>query len=179
MLILSFIILAVTLEVRLKIESLSGLTDLVVSMTKTRGGLRTFPNPLPWPSPCPPEDGQFWHLQPTHRRSAGQRESGVGDSGSQSQPGGSWDWHLHSCNKHCAKAEKRLMEHASISFCFIESWKPANFFYSDYIFVFYIIQLWYQMITVIGYKCLSTSVNSSATLDSKCLFGRLIIIYKQ
>ena len=40
MLILSFMILAVTLEVRLKMESLSGLTDLVVSMTNIRGGLR-------------------------------------------------------------------------------------------------------------------------------------------
>ena len=39
-LILSFMILSVTLVVRLKMESLSGLTDLVVSMTKVRGGLR-------------------------------------------------------------------------------------------------------------------------------------------
>ena len=55
MLILSFIILAVTLEVKLKMESLSGLTDLVVSMTKTKGGFLTLPAPLPWPSPCPPD----------------------------------------------------------------------------------------------------------------------------
>ena len=59
MLILSFMILDVTLDVKLKIESLSGLTDLVVSMTKTNGGLSTFPPFLPWPSPCPPDCGQF------------------------------------------------------------------------------------------------------------------------
>ena len=40
MLIRSFMILSVTLPVKLKMESLSGLTDLVVSMTKTSGGLR-------------------------------------------------------------------------------------------------------------------------------------------
>ena len=65
-LILSFMILSVTLVVRLKMESLSGLTDLVVSMTKTRGGLRTWPPALPPAWPCPPDWGQFWHLQPTH-----------------------------------------------------------------------------------------------------------------
>ena len=59
MLILSFIILAVTFAVRLKIESLSGLTDLVVSITKTRGGLITRLAFLPCPAFCPPEDGQF------------------------------------------------------------------------------------------------------------------------
>ena len=47
MLILSFMILAVTLVVKLKMESLSGLTDLVVSMTNTKGGLTTFPPALP------------------------------------------------------------------------------------------------------------------------------------
>ena len=51
MLILSFMILAVTLDVRLKMESLSGLTDLVVSMTNTKGGLTTLPPALPCPSP--------------------------------------------------------------------------------------------------------------------------------
>ena len=55
MLILSFIILEVTLEVKLKMESLSGLTDLVVSMTKTKGGFWTLSPPLPWPRPCPPD----------------------------------------------------------------------------------------------------------------------------
>ena len=65
-LILSFMILSVTLLVRLKIESLSGLTDLVVSMTNTRGGFNTLLESLPWPSPWPPDCGQFWHLQPTH-----------------------------------------------------------------------------------------------------------------
>lgn len=43
---LSFMILSVTFDVRLKMESLSGLTDLVVSITNTRGGLRTWPPPL-------------------------------------------------------------------------------------------------------------------------------------
>ena len=85
MLILSFMILPVTLDVKLKMESLSGLTDLVVSITKTRGGLRTFPSPA---SPVPPDWGQSWHLQPTHLKFPGQRESGTGASGSQSQPGG-------------------------------------------------------------------------------------------
>ena len=79
-------ILAVTLDVKLKIESLSGLTDLVVSITKTRGGLRTFPSPLA--SPVPPDRGQSWQLQPTHLKFPGQRESGEGASGSQSHPGG-------------------------------------------------------------------------------------------
>ena len=50
-LILSFMILSVTLLVRLKIESLSGLTDLVVSMTNTRGGFNTLLESLPWPWP--------------------------------------------------------------------------------------------------------------------------------
>ena len=72
MLILSFMILVVTLEVRLKMESLSGLTDLVVSMTNTSGGFLTLPS-LPCPSPCPPDSGQSWHLHPTHLRSAGHR----------------------------------------------------------------------------------------------------------
>ena len=44
---LSFMILSVTLMVRLKMESLSGLTDFVVSMTKMRGGLRTLLLSLP------------------------------------------------------------------------------------------------------------------------------------
>ena len=43
---LSFMILSVTFDVRLKMESLSGLTDLVVSITNTRGGLSTWPPPL-------------------------------------------------------------------------------------------------------------------------------------
>ena len=51
-LMLSFMILSVTLIVRLKMLSLSGLTDLVVSMTNTRGGLSTLllflPRPLAW-----------------------------------------------------------------------------------------------------------------------------------
>ena len=60
MLIRSFMIQPVTLPVRLKIESLSGLTDLVVSMTKTRGGLRG--RSEAWPS-RPWEDwGHAWHL---------------------------------------------------------------------------------------------------------------------
>ena len=41
MLILSFLMRFTTLLVRLKMESLSGLTDLVVSMTNTSGGLST------------------------------------------------------------------------------------------------------------------------------------------
>ena len=86
MLILSFMILDVTLDVKLKIESLSGLTDLVVSITNTRGGLRTFP--LLFAKPCPPDWGHFWHLHPTHLRLPGQKESGEGASGSQSHPGG-------------------------------------------------------------------------------------------
>ena len=49
MLILSFMILDVTFDVKLKMESLSGLTDLVVSITNTRGGLRTFPALFPRP----------------------------------------------------------------------------------------------------------------------------------
>ena len=40
MLMLSILMLSTTFWVRLKMESLSGLTDLVVSMTKVRGGLR-------------------------------------------------------------------------------------------------------------------------------------------
>ena len=44
---LSFMILSVTLMVRLKMESLSGLTDLVVSMTNMSGGLRTLLLSLP------------------------------------------------------------------------------------------------------------------------------------
>ena len=51
MLILSFMILDVTFDVKLKMESLSGLTDLVVSITNTRGGLRTFPALFPRPDP--------------------------------------------------------------------------------------------------------------------------------
>ncbi len=43
---LSFMILSVTFDVRLKMESLSGLTDLVVSITNTRGGFLTWPPPL-------------------------------------------------------------------------------------------------------------------------------------
>ena len=41
MLILSFLMRFTTLLVRLKMESLSGLTDLVVSMTNESGGLIT------------------------------------------------------------------------------------------------------------------------------------------
>ena len=59
MLMLSFMILSVTLMVRLKMESLSGLTDFVVSMTKMRGGLRTLLLSLPWLLPWPPDWGQF------------------------------------------------------------------------------------------------------------------------
>ena len=51
MLIFSLIMLLITLLVRLKMESLSGLTDLVVSTTKVRGGLSTF---CPCLS-CPPD----------------------------------------------------------------------------------------------------------------------------
>ena len=40
MLMLSILMLSTTFWVRLKMESLSGFTDLVVSMTKVRGGLR-------------------------------------------------------------------------------------------------------------------------------------------
>ena len=58
-LMLSFMILSVTLIVRLKMESLSGLTDLVVSMTKTSGGVRTLLLLLPWVPLCPPDWGQF------------------------------------------------------------------------------------------------------------------------
>ena len=47
MLMFSLLMLVITLLVRLKMESLSGLTDLVVSTTKVRGGLRTF-----WLCPC-------------------------------------------------------------------------------------------------------------------------------
>ena len=40
MLMLSILMLSTTFWVRLKMESLSGFTDLVVSMTKVSGGLR-------------------------------------------------------------------------------------------------------------------------------------------
>ena len=59
MLMESILMLSTTFWVRLKMESLSGLTDLVVSMTKMRGGLRTLLLSLPWPRPCPPDWGQF------------------------------------------------------------------------------------------------------------------------
>ena len=42
MLILSFLIPSTTFFVKLKIESLSGLTDLVVSITNVMGGLRIY-----------------------------------------------------------------------------------------------------------------------------------------
>ena len=58
---LSFMILSVTFDVRLKMESLSGLTDLVVSITKVRGGLMTL-FLGDWPLPPPdPDWGQFLH----------------------------------------------------------------------------------------------------------------------
>ena len=40
MLMLSILMLSTTFWVRLKMESLSGFTDLVVSMTNVKGGLR-------------------------------------------------------------------------------------------------------------------------------------------
>ena len=40
----SILMLSTTFLVRLKIESLSGFTDLVVSMTKVSGGLSTYIN---------------------------------------------------------------------------------------------------------------------------------------
>ena len=39
-----FVMLSTTLPVRLKMESLSGFTDFVVSMTNMSGGLRTWYN---------------------------------------------------------------------------------------------------------------------------------------
>ena len=50
----SILMLSTTFLVKLKMESLSGLTDLVVSMTNMRGGLSTLPCDLvPAPSPGP------------------------------------------------------------------------------------------------------------------------------
>ena len=54
MLIFSLLMLLMTLLVRLKMESLSGLTDLVVSTTNVRGGLSSSPCPLLF---CGPDMG--------------------------------------------------------------------------------------------------------------------------
>ena len=66
MLIESILMLSTTFFVKLKMESLSGFTDLVVSMTNIRGGLRTFPLELGSSDPDP-DCGHNAHWQfPRH-----------------------------------------------------------------------------------------------------------------
>ena len=96
MLIFSLLMLLSTLLVRLKMESLSGLTDLVVSTTKVRGGLSTF---CPCLS-CTPDWGHSSHWQlPRHLWSGGQEESGLEEEGSHSQFGESGGWQTQSWNE--------------------------------------------------------------------------------
>ena len=61
MLMASIWMLSTTFWVRLKMESLSGLTDLVVSMTKVRGGLRGFFDLEPGPVLAVEDSGQRAH----------------------------------------------------------------------------------------------------------------------
>jgi len=79
--------LLVTLLVRLKMEFLSGLTDLVVSMTKTMGGLNGMEG-------AGLLVGQLLHLQATQRRPGGHNESGFESAGSHWQCGGRMGLHL-------------------------------------------------------------------------------------
>ena len=81
MLIFSFLMVLISLLVMLKMESLLGLMDLVVSMTKVMGGLSTF-----WFGS--PDSGHSWHWQlPRHLCWGGHKLSGDGEDGSQSQEG--------------------------------------------------------------------------------------------
>ena len=60
MLVFVSVILSTTLWVKLKMESLSGFTDLVVSITKVMGGFITLSEDVE------AETGQDLHLQATH-----------------------------------------------------------------------------------------------------------------
>ena len=83
MLMLSILMLLTTFWVRLKMESLSGLTDLVVSMTNMRGGLRGLLDLGPEPEAGPGDSGQRAHWQlPRHLSSRAQKSSALSARGS-------------------------------------------------------------------------------------------------